>query len=243
MDHILSLISGAKVDDPKLMTVEEYVKETVYIAKFLSPIIKATNLATYNAMFYLSFGKTGQGKISLPWTKIGELCGNERETGTVNKNEAVRNRTHTLQKLGCIEVHRARTGANTFVVIQPSKVETVAEEIRLESDFVEMLTEKVPSDYYNDQTRRAEILRRDRYHCVYCLKKVDQDSFFLDHFIPRAAGGGNGRTNLLTSCDSCNSRKSDGDGWGFLRENYRSGLLSQLDYAKQKTYIEEVLNF
>lgn len=54
--------------------------------------------------------------------------------------------------------------------------------------------------------RRADaIARRDHGRCVYC--GAHDGPMHLDHVVPRADGGTDEASNLVTACASCNSRK------------------------------------
>jgi 5-methylcytosine-specific restriction endonuclease McrA len=56
---------------------------------------------------------------------------------------------------------------------------------------------------------KAEILfGKQKGRCFYCLKKLPAD-YHIDHFIPRARGGGNRIENLRLACPDCNIAKSD----------------------------------
>lgn len=57
---------------------------------------------------------------------------------------------------------------------------------------------------------RFEIFRRDNFACRYCgLAAADGAVLEPDHVVPRARGGKDVATNLVTACDGCNSGKSD----------------------------------
>lgn len=57
-----------------------------------------------------------------------------------------------------------------------------------------------------------KILARDGYCCQYCGRKGSAKvRLEIDHVIPRAWGGTNAPTNLVTSCSRCNNEKSDCD--------------------------------
>ena len=85
------------------------------------------------------------------------------------------------------------------------------------------------------------ILGRDRNICVYCAAALLEDNFVLDHLVPVAKGGTNGRHNLVAACELCNRRRSDSEPIQFLRENYRQQLLTQDEFLRQKDYIEKLL--
>lgn len=56
---------------------------------------------------------------------------------------------------------------------------------------------------------RFEVFKRDKFKCQYCGANAPEVILNVDHIVPVAGGGGNGITNLITACQSCNSGKSD----------------------------------
>lgn len=55
---------------------------------------------------------------------------------------------------------------------------------------------------------RFEIFARDSFTCQYCGRRPPEVVLELDHIHPRAKGGSDELTNLLTSCWDCNRGKS-----------------------------------
>jgi hypothetical protein len=55
---------------------------------------------------------------------------------------------------------------------------------------------------------RYEILRRDNHTCRYCGASAPDVPLRVDHVTPVALGGGDEPSNLVTSCEDCNSGKS-----------------------------------
>ena len=56
----------------------------------------------------------------------------------------------------------------------------------------------------------VDILKQYNYGCAYCGKKlVDSFDTTRDHIIPISKGGNNVKENIIPSCRSCNSKKSD----------------------------------
>jgi hypothetical protein len=55
---------------------------------------------------------------------------------------------------------------------------------------------------------RYEILRRDNHTCRYCGASAPGIPLRVDHVTPIALGGSDEPTNLVTSCEPCNSGKS-----------------------------------
>lgn len=66
--------------------------------------------------------------------------------------------------------------------------------------------------------RRERILRRDRYHCVYCGGGFAAADLTLDHVEPRMRGGDASEGNLVACCRECNRQKAGRPAWSFLAE-------------------------
>lgn len=54
---------------------------------------------------------------------------------------------------------------------------------------------------------RVNIYGRDKYCCQYCSKKVSMSDGTYDHVVPRAQGGKTEWANIVTCCETCNSKK------------------------------------
>lgn len=58
--------------------------------------------------------------------------------------------------------------------------------------------------------RKSVVLARDGYRCQYCgLTRADGAILEVDHKVPRARGGSDRMSNLITSCRDCNRSKRD----------------------------------
>lgn len=66
------------------------------------------------------------------------------------------------------------------------------------------------------QEKRLAIYIRDGLACAYCGATIEQTKLTLDHLIPYSEGGSNDQTNLVTCCNSCNSRKGTQDWRNFI---------------------------
>jgi 5-methylcytosine-specific restriction endonuclease McrA len=59
---------------------------------------------------------------------------------------------------------------------------------------------------------RNHIMRRDKYTCQYCGKKVAETSeLTMDHIVPASKGGKKTWDNIVASCRQCNAKKADVD--------------------------------
>lgn len=54
---------------------------------------------------------------------------------------------------------------------------------------------------------RFEIFKQDHFTCQYCGRKTPDVVLELDHIVPKAEGGTDDPTNLITSCFECNRGK------------------------------------
>lgn len=55
---------------------------------------------------------------------------------------------------------------------------------------------------------RYQVLHRDNFACRYCGRPAPTVELEVDHVTPRALGGSNDPSNLVTACVDCNSGKS-----------------------------------
>jgi 5-methylcytosine-specific restriction endonuclease McrA len=76
---------------------------------------------------------------------------------------------------------------------------------------------------------RVNIFRRDENTCQYCGSR---QNLTLDHVMPRSRGGKDTWENLITACQSCNTRKGDMTpeeaGMPLLRKPFRPSYIMYL---------------
>jgi len=65
---------------------------------------------------------------------------------------------------------------------------------------------------------RGRILRRDRFHCVYCARPFVAAELTLDHVEPRMRGGDSSEGNVVACCRECNADKGGMAAWAYLRD-------------------------
>src|SRR5688572_7782599 len=54
---------------------------------------------------------------------------------------------------------------------------------------------------------RFQILERDSFTCRFCGKRAPETELEVDHVVPRAKGGSDDVSNLVTACRDCNRGK------------------------------------
>ena len=71
--------------------------------------------------------------------------------------------------------------------------------------------------------KRVVIYLRDGLSCLYCGRVLECGiKLTLDHLIPKSQGGSGRYENLVTSCDTCNTRKDNYTLSHFLRHHVNS---------------------
>lgn len=60
-----------------------------------------------------------------------------------------------------------------------------------------------------ERRKKFKILCRDNFTCRYCGVRPGSEKLEVDHLIPRSRNGSDNECNLVTSCVTCNGRKSD----------------------------------
>lgn len=65
-----------------------------------------------------------------------------------------------------------------------------------------------PKHRPNDHRKhRTTVLTRDGFACVYCGRRLTEETVDLDHVVPRSRGGTDDPKNLAASCKRCNKSK------------------------------------
>ena len=61
-----------------------------------------------------------------------------------------------------------------------------------------------------------DLLAAQKWKCAACRKSL-KDGYHVDHVVPLARGGGNGKSNLQMLCPKCNMTKSARDPVEFMQ--------------------------
>ena len=83
--------------------------------------------------------------------------------------------------------------------------------------------------------KRLALYLRDGLACVYCGVSLEDGAVLtLDHLRPVSKGGSNEASNLVTACQTCNSRRKNRTVRGFCR-----AVASYLDHGVAAREIEQ----
>jgi 5-methylcytosine-specific restriction endonuclease McrA len=223
------------------ISIETFLREYDYSTKYLSRLLKVRPFAIYTLLFKRAYFEEGKRKVTVKLSDLGENL--LSDLGQPMSHDVVKRGINDLVQLGIVNKTTSKPGQiNEYEVKLPSEIRKVKEMIELDqSDSVDII-EDGRSDYYHDPQKRIEILNRDNYKCFYCLKELQRDNFYLDHIVPQSQGGHNYRSNLVAACKTCNTKKNAQNANDFLRENYRSELLTQTEFSEQKEKLSEMIN-
>lgn len=84
-------------------------------------------------------------------------------------------------------------------------------------------------DFLHSGVLRRSIHQREAGRCFYCLRRVAPRRRCLDHVVPRAKLGRNSYRNLVSACDTCNTKKRARPAQDFLRWLFRERKLNSYE--------------
>lgn len=138
----------------------------------------------------------------------------------------------SLERKGCIKLLGTERGGTRLRVVLPEEIPGLIPE---PSRGQEATLEEV--DFFNVAENRARILRRESHRCFYCLRKIGEDTYVIEHVVSRPAGD-NSYRNLVATCYQCNNRKGNKQVEDFLRLLYREAVLSAEELADRRVQLQ-----
>ncbi len=238
-DKIEELIKNGKEPKYESLSIIDFIKEFDYATKYLSRLLKVRPFIMYLLLFKKAYFEEGKRIISIKLSDLGKNL--LSDFGKPMSHDVVKRGINDLVRLKIIGKQLLKPGQiNEYEVKLPSEIREVKDMIKREQEKTEEVVDNSKDDFYTDPQRRVEILKREGFKCFYCLKELQIDDFYLDHLTPRSKGGQNYKSNLITSCKTCNTKKNAIEPEKFLLENYRNGLLTQEEYQVQKDKLTKV---
>lgn len=149
---------------------------------------------------------------------------------------STRKHLRTMDKKGCIKILEVRRDGLKIKVFIPSEISGCVVDPKENLLVVDIET----INFYNDSKYRKTILQREKEKCFYCLKKITNDNYVLDHLVPQVVEVDNSYKNIVAVCHECNSKKSGSNANDFVRKLYRDSVLSQKELEERLAYIETV---
>lgn len=226
-------IKAGKEPQYESLSVGEFLKEFDYATKYLSRLLKVRPFAMYILLFKRAYFEEGKRVISVKLSELGKNL--LSDLGRQMDEDTVKRGVNDLVRLRIVEKRLGKPGQiNEYEVRLPSEIREVKEMIKKSEEKIDELVDDSKDDFYTDPQKRIEILKREDYECFYCLREIQRDDFYLDHLLPRTKGGQNYKTNLVSSCRTCNTKKNAMESEEFLLQVYRKGLITQEEYQGQK---------
>lgn len=146
------------------------------------------------------------------------------EAGKPMAEASARKRVHSLIHKGCIKVLEVTRQGSVIRVHLPDEIPgCIPSAAPPDAPSIE------DADFFTVPENRLALLRREAYRCFYCFRAIDSTSFVVEHVVSRPEGR-NSYRNLVAACQQCNSRKSDTHADDFLRDLYRSGVLTSPEF-------------
>lgn len=224
------------------LSVIEFIQEFDFATRYLSRLLKVRPFVVYILLFKKAYLEEGQRSIKVKLSDLGKNL--LSDIGKPMSHDVIKRGLNDLIKLDIIKKNKQlRPGQiNEYEVRLPSEIPKVIEMVNIDKNIPNKINDDSLDDFYTDLKKRNIIFKRDNKKCFYCLCELKKDTFYLDHIFPQSKGGENYKSNLITACKSCNSKKSDKDSENFLLKNYRLGLITQDDFLEQKSILENMIN-
>jgi hypothetical protein len=240
IDKLDELIKLRQEPNYESVSIKDFFIEYDYATKYLSRFLKVRGFVMYMLLFKRAYFIEGKRSIKVKLSELGQDL--LSDLGNPMSHDVVKRGVDDLFKLKIIEkASGTKPGqVNEYIVKLPSEIREIQLMIEADKGKVQDFYDDSRDDYYSDKTKRVEILKRDGYQCFYCRCVLQQDNFYLDHLHPKSEGGYNWKSNLVTSCRTCNTRKNATNAVDFLLENYRKSLMSQTEYLEQKSKLDNL---
>lgn len=198
-------------------------------------------LDTYEVCLYLFLIRNtlflGNETGVFPINSIAKECraGRGNMGGSMSPSN-VRNILQMLNTAGLVKIEDTQNTGTIISVKWPWEVSGFAQEIcSIESLTLDEI------DFYDIIENRKFIFLRDKWVCVYCSKKLNENNSVIEHIISRPEGT-NHYYNLVASCRTCNNRKGSDSFETHLRNLYRESVISDVEFRVKNEYINAVLN-
>ena len=157
------------------------------------------------------------------------------KAGTSMSEGVVYEKIRSLEQKGCLTNLGSERQGTRLRVALPSEIDGI---ITQEIESLEPSLEDV--DFFSPENR-ARIMEREDYECFYCRRKIDDQTYVIEHVVSRPEGN-NSYRNLVASCRRCNNRKSDASAEDFFRLLYREGLLTEDDFGDGLTKLQALVD-
>ena len=156
------------------------------------------------------------------------------KAGTPPSEGIVYEKLKTLEAKGCIKVISSERSGTRIQIVLPSEIPNL---LPLATATAQVNLEDL--DFFAIPENRKLILEREKWHCFYCLAKLDENNHVIEHVVSRPEGD-NSYRNVVGACRRCNNRKNDLSAEDFLRSIYREGILSGDEFSIRLSFLKKL---
>jgi hypothetical protein len=148
--------------------------------------------------------------------------------GTPMSEGSAYKKLSSLASKGCIQVIQTEHKGTRLRLRLPKEIDGVVPDTHPSPPEIDIDT----IDFFGDPENRLAILQRENFRCFYTLKKLDANSFVVDHVVSRP-NGNNTYRNVVAASREANNRKGALAAEDFLRQLFREGLLSEKELLER----------
>lgn len=232
------IISQAEEPEYQSISLRDFLMEFDYATKYLPRFLKVRSFALYMLFFKRAYYSIGNRKIKLKISALGQNMLSNFDNPM--SKDVVKRGINDLVKFGILKkVHRPGK-INEYIVKLPSEVKAIKKLILIQDTIEETIYGDSEDSILTDTDKRNEILKRDNNKCFYCLCEINAPDFYLNHIHAKANGGYDWKSNLVSSCRTCNTVKNADNVDALLLSNFKKGLIIKKEYLVQKTKLEKL---
>jgi hypothetical protein len=155
--------------------------------------------------------------------------------GTPMSEGSAYRKLSSLETKGCIKIMQTEHKGSRIRLYLPKEIDGIVPTVQ--STPAEIDIESI--DFFNDPENRLAILQRENFRCFYTLKKLDTNSFVVDHVMSRPDGN-NSYRNVVAASREANNRKGPIPADDFLRQIFREGLLSEQELIERLRALDDL---
>jgi hypothetical protein len=155
--------------------------------------------------------------------------------GTPMSEGSAYKKLSTLEAKSCIKIVQTEHKGSRIRLYLPKEIDGVVPTVESSPGEIDLET----IDFFNDSENRLAILKRENFRCFYTLKKLDQNSFVVDHVLSRP-NGNNSYRNVVAASREANNRKGATAADDFLRQLFREGLLSEPELSQRLHALDDL---
>ena len=158
---------------------------------------------------------------------IGEH-GKPMSEGTVYK------KLQSLETKGFVKILASEWSGRRIKLFLPHEISGIIPE-KIEEKILDL----EEMDFFEIEENRKMILVRERWRCFYCMCKLNNNNFVMEHVVSRP-NGNNSYRNIVAACRSCNNKKDNLLAENFLRTLYRNSLISVVELKDRLDFITKL---